>query len=296
MLCRHVDAGEEFDALRYACAVGRSQSMEAWLVSAIRDGSESAAIRRRVTIPNSKPIIPEHENNLCLNGEGLAGVERDALILAMEESGGIKAKAARRLQITRATFHSKWERLVKIPMVMLLAFVVSGCVCGDGFVSSQTTIIPQVIESSSANMPALPERTVTMSAALAPSTNGYSVNLAWDASPSAGVTSYSMYVSSNKLDWVNFGQTTGLTMTVQSATLPQWYAVTSRGDSGESEFSNIVGWIGVNSVITVTAESSEDLQSWQDFAQIFKGTNVPGMKFFRTRAESQHQRIIESDQ
>ena len=115
---------------------------------------------------------------------------------------------------------------------------------------------------------------------------GETFTFAWDASQSV-VDGYRVYTTTNKTDWKQVAQTTNLTATVSNIFAPCWWVCRSYRGTNESTNSNRIGYLGVDTVVTVTAQSSSNLTKWVEFATIFKGTNPPGMSFFRTYSAAQ---------
>lgn len=73
------------------------------------------------------------------------------------------------------------------------------------------------------------------------------VQLAWDASPSEGITNYQFYAHTNVLTATNLrsavlkqGIGTNLTIKLEGATGPWWFAVTAQREGLESEPANIL--------------------------------------------------------
>ncbi len=82
------------DPMRYACQLGRAQARV----------EEHRRMMVLTTPQRSQPKTETaHQNNLCLNGEGLRGLKRDAFRLALRECGGSVGLAAERLMVTRST-------------------------------------------------------------------------------------------------------------------------------------------------------------------------------------------------
>lgn len=125
------------------------------------------------------------------------------------------------------------------------------------------------------------------------------VSLAWDASPSADVTSYQLYWGTNSGSYTlrtNVGNVLTGTITLPIGTQATWYfACTALDNLGqESIFSNEVAYTpsATNapappealSVLTVTVQRSTNLTSWTsltNFQAVFIGT-TNGVKFYRS--------------
>lgn len=232
---------------------------------------------------------PAHQNNLCLNGGGMKELERAAIELAMEESGGSVRKAAQRLKMDRSRLYYRlnvWKKEAQQLAVALLLCALTGCVTKHTASVTPIEDRGQVAVLRSTMLP-----TMSANAVAPPVPRGESITLAWDASPDADL--YRLLTSTNKLDWVVVAETTATSARATNLFAPVWFAATAARGEDESVFSNLVGWLGNESVVTITAESSADLNIWSDYAQIFKGTNVTGMNFYRTRADTVTRRIIE---
>jgi hypothetical protein len=53
---------------------------------------------------------------VAINGHGLWGMERDAIIAAVRECGGNKLAAAALLKISRATLYARWKDILDHPL------------------------------------------------------------------------------------------------------------------------------------------------------------------------------------
>ena len=114
---------------------------------------------------------------------------------------------------------------------------------------------------------------------------GAAITFEWDASP--GATGFRVYVATNRAaPWQIAATVATNRATVTNLFFPVWLTVRALAGTNESENSNVLGILGRDTVVTITAESSADLASWTNYATIFKGTNPPGMSFFRTAAKS----------
>lgn len=232
----------------------------------------------------------------------LAEVRWEAVKQAMARNQGNVLATARELVVNPKTVRAilKQNRRKK-PLLQIVGLCLAMCLCGcvTKHVAGYTPIHPQPLAT-----PPLPtdvQRASTLSfitamAAPLPNTNapvGQSIPLSWDMDPRAAFEVFRVYASSNKLDWRLVAETANKFAAITNIFLPQWFLARSVAGENESLNSNILGWLGNDQIILVTAEASGDLTTWSEYATIFKGTNVPGMKFFRTRASTTTKRVIE---
>jgi hypothetical protein len=170
------------------------------------------------TLQRHRPSPSKPENNLHLNGEGLAGLKRDAVQLALQKSGGSKTKAARLLKIERSTLNGMITRYAGLFLLTCSAFA----------------------------QPAFPLQATVA----APTNSGIPITLAWDKSPSPEVVGYRIYwwvVASSNANSAAVGNVTNATLTGLKLGQKYYFAATAYDAQGaESPFSNNLGVTATN--------------------------------------------------
>lgn len=108
------------------------------------------------------------------------------------------------------------------------------------------------------------------------------LTLGWTGSGDT-VTNYTVYASSNKINWAVFTNTSATEVMLKSVTIPYWFAVTATDTNGfESDFSNKLLVLAQAQRITVRGRHAPATSGpWVNYSSpVFVGTNVPGMDFF----------------
>lgn len=124
--------------------------------------------------------------------------------------------------------------------------------------------------------------------AVAPQPKGDKLTFAWDGN--AGM--YRLYRSDNKTNWIVAGETINKTITITNLFSPQWFVVTAKEGEEESAYSNMVGWLGNQTIVTVKEWESADLIN-KLILKTTMFTNVIGQKYFGHQIEQQTTKIIE---
>jgi hypothetical protein len=120
----------------------------------------------------------------------------------------------------------------------------------------------------------------------APAPARVSVTLAWDPSPSPGVTRYRVYWGPSKGRYTNYVETPLRALTIPGLMLPQYFAATALSTNGlESEYSAEVGG---RPVWVVWAEARTNLVSgsgwarWTELAEaVVERSRLPGELYLR---------------
>jgi hypothetical protein len=158
------------DALTYACERGRYEG--GWPL-----------IRPRLLCIKT-PVAPE-PSGLHLNGDGLAGLERDAIRIALHDCHGNATLAARRLKIKRSTIYDKIKRLgVFAPLVLLLVS------CAPRITRMNADTKPSISKVPQAMTPPPPMITEARGLAIInpPPSARTNITLVWENAPGASVT------------------------------------------------------------------------------------------------------------
>jgi hypothetical protein len=227
----------------------------------------------------------------------LVEMERQAILQAVDQHSGNYTKAARQLGCSRSKIFNhmaamgltKSSKIIRLAACAVLLAVVTGCIApANGPTPSAVSapVAPVVVQS----FPALPTRSVSQ-AVIAPEPRGMAIDFAWNGV--SGPATYRVYASTNQQDWRLVAETTSTSCRVTNLFLPQSFVCRAVAAGEESADSNRVVLLGLDTVVTITAEASPDLNDWKPYATIFTGTNPPGMSFFRTVATRTSQFKIE---
>lgn len=227
--------GPAQDALDYACSVGRHAGGH--------DLGNSRFASVRAKHLSASPLVPVPAGMIHLNGGGLEGVKREAVMEALKRSGGRVTVAAGMLKIRRDTlYHMKKKYALSVLVLLAL-----------------------VAPSWAASL-----------------TNTGSATLAWDRSPDDNATNILTYrifagtsfasTTNASLSTTNVFAGTNTTITITNLVPGLWY-FTGRAIQGgvESDSSGYTSYIVPSAKprppgtpITIILESTLDFTNWTD--------------------------------